>query len=128
MMRKALFVVLALLSFSASASIRSCKVYKSWLEHRSAEEICRENNGHFCDTVENIGQGICYGSAGNFCATVKNTGQGICYAANGSFCNTVKNTAQGICYALSDNFCATMSSDEEAEMIDKLKDACNIDI
>jgi hypothetical protein len=125
-MKSILLILWITIPLSSFASIKACKVYKTWLEGKSAFEICNNNGGSFCSTVMNKGQGICYGADGSFCSTVKNTGQGICYAADGSFCSTVENIAQGICYALDESFCSTMNDSKEEEMMLKLKSACNI--
>ena len=120
-----LFSILCL-SFSSHAGLKTCKVYKTWLEGKTGNEICSLNKGSFCSTVKNKGQGICYGANGSFCSTVDNIGQGICYAENGSFCSTVDNIAQGICEALGKSFCSTLKDDKEKEMVKELKSACNI--
>lgn len=124
---KTILLILAMsFSLSSFASLKACKVYKTWLEGKSATDICRINGGSFCSTVENKGQGICYGADGSFCATVENIGQGVCYAADASFCSTVENISQGICYALDESFCTFMDDSNEEEMLSKLKSACNI--
>lgn len=125
-MKVILLILVLSISLTTQASVGACRVYKTWLEGKSKEEICTINDGYFCSTVQNKGQGICYGAKANFCSTVKNTGQGVCYAANANFCSTVKNLAQGICYALNENFCSTMDDNDEREMILKLRSACNI--
>lgn len=127
-MRKIFIIILCFVSYSSFASLKSCKVYKTWLEGKSSLQICEENGGSFCASAQNKGQGICYGAKASFCSSVKNIGEGVCLAANGSFCSTVENTAQGICYALNESFCSTLGEDKNIEMITKLKEACNIDL
>ncbi len=101
-------------------------VIRDWLAGLSAQEICSRNEGHFCSTVQNKGQGICYGANGSFCSTATNTGQGICYGADGHFCSTASNTAQGICYTLEENFCSTLTEKDDQTWIARLKEACGI--
>lgn len=107
---------------------KSCRVVKSWLSGLSASDICSKNDGSFCSTVKNNGQGICYGMGGSLCATVTNTGQGICYGLDGSFCATVKNRAQGICYGLDESFCATLGADDNRKWAQKIAEACKTDL
>jgi hypothetical protein len=64
---KGIFIIfLMIISMCSFASIKACKVFKTWLEGKTAYEICNINGGSFCSTVENKGQGVCYGAGGSF--------------------------------------------------------------
>ena len=80
-------------SAHALISVKQCLVFDDYVAHKlTAEKVCTQGGGSYCNSGKPDAEIICSGLGGNFCGNQQNIAQSYCMIIGGNYCSKVEAT------------------------------------